>query len=67
MGASEREQDGTRAKENALNFAVGYLNALAGFAPTEQARTSAADALESINTYIMAAATRGEWAREQDR
>lgn len=54
-----REQDAIqRAKGDALNFMSGYLTALKGYAPTQEQRESAAEALESLNAYLGAAAIR---------
>ncbi len=54
-----REQDAMqKAKGDALNFVVGYLTALKGYAPTQEQRESAAEALESLNAYLGAAAIR---------
>lgn len=54
-----REQDAMqKAKGDALNFMAGYLTALKGYAPTREQRESAAEALESLNAYLEAAAIR---------
>ena len=54
--------DATRA---ALNYALGYIAAVAGWAETDAQRDSANEALDSIETYLRAGAQRVQ-AREQD-
>ena len=54
--------DATRA---ALNYALGYIAAVAGWAETDAQRDSANEALDSIETYLRAGAQRAP-AREQD-
>lgn len=49
----------------ALTYSLGYLDALAGNAPTAEARTSAAEASHEIGEYIREHAYRA--AREQGR
>lgn len=54
--------DATRA---ALNYALGYIAAVAGWAETDAQRDSANEALDSIETYIRAGAQQAQ-DREQD-
>lgn len=53
------------AMRAALNYALGYIAALAGWAETGAQRDSASEALDAIETYIQAGAQR-PIAREQD-
>lgn len=54
-----------QAHGTALNFAVGYITALAGWAEDANKRESARQALESINEYIDSVAFAGLRAHEQ--
>lgn len=54
--------DATRA---ALNYALGYIAAVAGWAETDAQRDSASEALDAIETYIRAGAQQAQ-DREQD-
>lgn len=47
------EQEATRA---ALNYAIGYIEAVAGWATLSGQRDSAKKALENIDAFMMAAA-----------
>ena len=56
------------SKNTALAYAQGYLQALAGNAPTSEARDSAQEALDGIRAVLMAGASaqiRANKTREQ--